>query len=84
MTCQELASLLIDYVSGELSPEHRELLDHHLRLCPPCVTYLKTYTLTIKLSRQLPCEPLPPQLVEKLKIMLREMDQGRQGPCGLA
>ncbi len=84
MTCRELASLLIDYVSGELTPEHRERLDHHLSLCPPCVTYLQTYTLTIKLSRQLPCEPLPPQLVEKLKTMLREMDRGEQGPCGQA
>jgi anti-sigma factor RsiW len=84
MTCRELANLLIDYVSGELTPEHRERLDHHLKLCPPCVTYVKTYTLTIKLTRQLPDSPLPPQLVDKLKIMLNEIGGGRQGPCGQA
>lgn len=84
MTCRELAILLIDYVSGELSAEHRERLDHHLKLCPPCVTYVKTYTLTIELTRQLPDAPLPPQLVAKLKIMLSEMGSGNQGPCGPA
>ena len=84
MTCRELANLLIDYVSGELSPEHRDLLDHHLSKCPPCVAYVKTYTLTIKLTRQLPNEPLPPQLVERLRVMLSEMGKGKQGPCGRA
>jgi anti-sigma factor RsiW len=76
MTCRELADLLIDYVSGELTPEHRERLDLHLSLCPPCVVYLETYHLTIKLTRQLPDKPLPPQLVSKLKLMLSEMGKG--------
>ena len=76
MTCRELANLLIEYVSGELTPEHRQLLDNHLKLCPPCVTYVETYHLTIKLTRQLPDVPLPPQLVNKLKLMLCEMQKG--------
>jgi len=79
MTCRELASLLIDYVSGELPPEHCQRLDHHLSLCPPCVIYLETYHLTIKLTRHLPDEPLPPQLVAKLKVMLGEMCKGAEG-----
>lgn len=82
MTCRELANLLIDYVSGDLPPEHRQLLDQHLSLCPPCVVFLETYHLTIKLTRQLPDEPLPPQLVSKLKVMLSEMkpEQGASAP----
>jgi anti-sigma factor RsiW len=82
MTCRELANLLIDYVSGELPAEHRERLDHHLSKCPPCVTYVKTYTLTIKLTRQLPDEPLPPQLVDRLKVMLSQICQERPRPSG--
>jgi len=80
MTCRELANLLIDYVSGDLPPEHRERLDRHLSLCPPCVAYVKTYHLTITLTRHLPDEPLPPQLVNKLQVMLSEMAKGNEGP----
>jgi anti-sigma factor RsiW len=79
MTCRELAELLIDYVSGALPAEHRERLDHHLLLCPPCVTYVQTYELTIKLTRRLPDKPLPPQLEAKLRQALAEM---RKGGCG--
>ena len=84
MTCRELANLLIDYVSGELAQEHRERLDHHLSKCPPCVAYVETYTLTIKLTRKLPDEPLPPQLVDRLKVMLSEICRENQGPSGRA
>jgi anti-sigma factor RsiW len=83
MTCRELATLLIDYVSGELSEDHRKRLDAHLSLCPPCVTYVETYHLTIKLTRQLPDAPLPPQLVNKLKMLLCEM-RSQGGAAGEA
>ncbi len=32
MTCRELAELLIDFVSGELAPEHQERVEQHLGL----------------------------------------------------
>jgi anti-sigma factor RsiW len=72
MTCRQLAELLIDFVSGELPPEQRDHLEKHLRLCPPCVTYLETYQITIKLTRKLPCVPPPPELIEKLRAALAE------------
>ena len=79
MTCRELASLLIDYVSGELTPENQQSLQEHLQLCPPCVTYLETYHLTIKLTRKLPDVPLPPQLVSRLKVALCEFKKESLG-----
>jgi anti-sigma factor RsiW len=82
ITCRELAELLIDYVSGELSPEQRQRLDHHLLMCPPCVTYLETYKVTITLTRRLPDVPLPPMLAEKLRKLLAE-EIGR-GQCDQA
>jgi anti-sigma factor RsiW len=79
ITCRELAELLIDYVSGDLPPEHCERLAHHLRLCPPCVAYLETYRLTIKLTRRLPDAPVPTQLKERLRVALEEMRRQQAG-----
>ena len=66
MSCRELAELLLDYVAGDLPPEHRERIDRHLRLCPPCVVFIETYQCTIRLTRRLPQAPVPPELMRRL------------------
>lgn len=79
ITCRELVEFLIDFVSNELPPEHRARVEQHLKRCPPCVTYVETYQLTIRLTRQLPCKPMPPELVQRLREVLekiREQDTG--------
>jgi anti-sigma factor RsiW len=80
ITCRELAELLIDFVSGELPPEHRAHIERHLKGCPPCVAYVETYQITIQLTRRLPCAPLPPELEKRLRAVLEEMC--RQKPPG--
>jgi anti-sigma factor RsiW len=83
ITCRQLVELLIDYVSGELQADHRALVDKHLRACPPCVTYLETYKLTIQLTRQLPFAPVPSGLRERLIACLKEIQQEPGEPgCG--
>jgi len=72
ITCRELTELLIDYVAGELPADKKHLLELHLSFCPPCVTYLETYEITIKLTRQLPPAALPPELVARLRAVLEK------------
>jgi anti-sigma factor RsiW len=72
ITCRQLVELLIDFVSDELPADHRDRIEQHLQICPPCVTYIETYKLTIRLTRQLPMKPLPPQLAEHLRAILSE------------
>jgi anti-sigma factor RsiW len=62
-----MAELLLDYLDGQLSPEECDHIRKHLCDCPPCVAYLETYQLTIRLSRQLPAAPVPPELLERLR-----------------
>jgi anti-sigma factor RsiW len=81
MTCRQLVELLIDFVSGELPEADRALVKKHLDDCPPCLVYLETYQLTIRVSRQLPPHPLPASLLEQLAACLREM-QGGEPPKG--
>ena len=73
MTCRELVELLIDFVSDELPAEHRQRVEQHLRRCPPCVAYLDSYQVTIRLTKQLPCEPLPPELEARLRAAVQDL-----------
>jgi anti-sigma factor RsiW len=73
ITCRELAELLIDFVSDELPAEHRVRIEQHLKLCPPCVAYLESYQITIRMTRRLPCEPLPPELEKRLRAAFEEL-----------
>jgi anti-sigma factor RsiW len=76
MICRELAELLIDFISGELPPEQQKLVQEHLCQCPPCLVYMETYRVTIRLTRKLPCQPLPPALAERLKKALGDIRAG--------
>ena len=73
ITCRVLTELLIDFVSNELPPEHRAHVEQHLSRCPPCVAYLESYQLTIKMTRQLPAAPLPEELAKRLRAALEEI-----------
>ena len=79
MSCREIIELLIDFVSDELPADLRDRIEQHLRACPPCVTYVETYRLTIKLTRQLPCQPMPPQLAQRLRCALAQAARGEAG-----
>lgn len=76
INCRDFAQLLIDFVSGELPPEHHAQVEQHLQACPPCVTYLQTYQQTIRLARKLPCQPLPPTLDQRLRAALAQIQAG--------
>lgn len=68
MTCVELADLLADYVSGELTVEVRERVTVHLCSCRRCVVVVEEYQITIRVTRALPkCEPLPAGLEARLR-----------------
>jgi anti-sigma factor RsiW len=80
MTCRELVELLIDFVSDDLPAESRQRIEQHLGRCPPCEAYLASYRTTIRLTRQLPCEPIPAELKARLIAALKEIRQ-EQSPA---
>jgi anti-sigma factor RsiW len=51
MTCGELVEGLIDYGSGELSPDAHDRFEAHLGWCSCCVEYVKSYQETIRLTK---------------------------------
>jgi anti-sigma factor RsiW len=78
INCCQLGELLFDYVSGELTDERRALLEEHLRVCPPCVVYVETYRITMRLTKCLKAAPLPPDVAQRLRAAVeRECPQWR-------
>ncbi len=75
MTCKDLCALLLEFVSGDLSDERRAVVEQHLKDCPPCLIYFETYQVTIKLVRKLPCTPPPPQLMDRLRAALEDIQK---------
>ena len=51
ITCNEVITFLLAYLSGELPPEKEHEFERHLAVCPSCVAYMKTYRETVKLGR---------------------------------
>jgi anti-sigma factor RsiW len=78
MNCREMVELLCEFLEGELSAEQYRDICQHMDGCPPCVIYFETYRVTIRLSRKLPCEPIPESLALKLQRMLEE-HKGERG-----
>jgi RNA polymerase sigma-70 factor (ECF subfamily) len=70
-TCQELVELLCDYLEGDLPQEDRNELDRHMRECPPCMAFLKTYRRTAQICKGLRPEDIPPEVRERLEKFLQ-------------
>lgn len=47
MTCREFASFMLEYLTGELSPDTRAHFEWHLSRCRNCTEYLAQYRATI-------------------------------------
>lgn len=77
MTCKQLVEQLYDFVQGELEEELCRHMQEHLERCSHCVTYVKTYEITIHLSRRLPESPVPEQLLQRLRDVLKDADTSR-------
>jgi hypothetical protein len=78
MTCKELAELLMSYCDGELTQECCDLICQHIRLCGPCLHFMESYQITVRMCRELPKAEVPPHLVERF---LASMKQQGPGPC---
>ncbi len=69
MTCRDLVTFLLEYLSGELPPEERTRFEEHIAECEACVAYLATYEQTIQLGKAAfrePADPVPADVPERL------------------
>ena len=76
ITCQQITSLILDYVTEELDPQTTLAFKAHLRKCPDCIAFLSTYQKTVHAARSLRHESIPLQMRRRVRQFLRERIKG--------
>ena len=76
LTCQDVIRLLADYLEWTLRPEAIAAFDAHLRACPSCLAYLRTYTKTRELTGRIHQVEMPGEMRDRLLSLLREHLRG--------
>ncbi len=75
LSCRETAELVTNYLEGSLTFWERLRFQIHLGLCFACRNYLRQMKYTIATLRQLPPDPVPPQMKEELLKRFRTWKQ---------
>lgn len=70
LTCVDGVDLLMDYLEEVLPGERHAAVDAHLRDCPRCVAFLKSYLATPHILRAATAAQLPAAAVESLHRFL--------------
>lgn len=70
MTCQEVITLLADYLESAISPERVAELEGHLAGCDPCQAYLNTYRRTRTLAAEAGRVAMPAEMQDRLRQFL--------------
>jgi anti-sigma factor RsiW len=58
--------MVTDYLEGALPPRLHKAVTEHLAACPQCREYLEQMRRTIAVSRQLPADDVPADVVDAL------------------
>jgi anti-sigma factor RsiW len=66
VVCQEWVEMVTDYLEGALPPRLQKAVTEHLAACPHCREYLEQMRRTIAVSRQLPADDVPADVVDAL------------------
>lgn len=67
MDCIELVELVTEYLENTLGAEERANFEKHLTLCGSCRHYLEQMQLTLKVTRTLRLEDVPPAALEEFR-----------------
>jgi anti-sigma factor RsiW len=78
MKCEELLSLLNEYVDGTVDPAICAEFERHMAGCNPCQVVVDNIRQTISIYREGESWELPPEFRARLHASLRERWRQRQ------
>jgi anti-sigma factor RsiW len=58
-TCKEITDLVSNYLNDGLEARLKRQFEEHLRICPDCVAFLKTFQKTVSAMRSVRAEDMP-------------------------
>jgi hypothetical protein len=70
-TCKQMTDLVFDYLNDKLSSSMKRDFEQHLKMCPDCVNFLKTYKKTVSVTRSVRPEEIPPRVRNNILDFLR-------------
>jgi anti-sigma factor RsiW len=71
-TCREITKLIADYLNDRLPAAVKRDFAQHLRICPDCVSFLKTYRKTVAAAQSIPIEEVPAKVRKNVLDFLRK------------
>jgi predicted anti-sigma-YlaC factor YlaD len=74
-TCQQMTSLITDYLEGRMPLMDRMRFQLHLGMCKHCRRYLRQMRLSVAVLGGMPSEPIPDEMMDSL--LARFGDWGR-------
>ncbi len=80
MTCAELTRVLADHFAGQLPTEVAHALESHAEGCPCCRSLVRTYGITVELSRDLADVAVPAPVAERVRAALRALAASKEPP----
>jgi hypothetical protein len=76
LSCQEIADYCLDFLSGTLPKQERQLFSAHLRNCSECLRFFETYRKTPEISR----EALALHMPDRVRVAVRDFLRERYEP----
>ncbi len=70
-SCKNMTDLILDYLTDRLSPCLKDDFERHLKMCPDCVNFLKTYRKTISQTGSLSSVTIPAKVRKNVLAFLR-------------
>jgi anti-sigma factor (TIGR02949 family) len=74
--CSQIIAQLSDYLDGEVSPETRQMVEHHLAKCHRCSLVYSTTRQTLRIVTECGAFALPAAVGTRLHARLRELFAG--------
>lgn len=72
MRCEDLVSIIIDYLEDSMLPDLKAEFERHIGDCSSCLAFFETYKTTIDLIKKIQCDDIPADVQERLRVFLKK------------
>jgi anti-sigma factor RsiW len=75
LTCQQMTTLITDYLEGRLPWPDRARFRMHLGMCRHCRNYLRQMKLSVSVLGRMPPDPVPDDVMNALLVQFGDWNR---------